>query len=75
MQSEPLTLSFEFASTDEYIRYVQDVALPIWGLLANESAERQDGVWRAVAGAHRPFEGADGVVRLPAESLLVRGRR
>lgn len=75
VQSEPLTVGFEFASTDEYIRYVQDVALPIWGLLANESAARKDGVWQAVADAHRPFEGADGVVRLSAESLLVWGRR
>jgi ubiquinone/menaquinone biosynthesis C-methylase UbiE len=75
VQSEPLNVSFEFASTDEYIRYVQDVALPIWGLLANESAERTEHVWRAVADAHRPFEGADGVVRLSAESLLVWGRR
>jgi hypothetical protein len=75
VQSEPLTVSFEFASTDEYIRYVQDVALPIWGLLANESAARKEGLWRAVADAHRPFEGADGVVRLSGESLLVRGRR
>ncbi len=75
VQSEPLTVSFEFASTDEYIRYVQDVALPIWGLLANESQARKEGVWRAVADAHRPFEGADGVVRLSAESLVARGRR
>jgi SAM-dependent methyltransferase len=75
VHSEPLTVSFEFASTDEYIRYVQDVALPIWGLLANESPTRKKAVWRAVADAHRPYGGADGVVRLPAESLLVWGRR
>jgi enediyne biosynthesis protein CalE5 len=75
VQSEPLNLTFEFASTDEYIRYVQDVALPIWGLLANDSEARKEQVWRSVADAHRPFQGADGVVRLEGESLLVWGRR
>jgi hypothetical protein len=75
VHSEPLTVSFEFASTDEYIRYVQDVALPIWGLMVDESAERKEQVWKAVADAHRPFEGPDGVMRLDGESILVSGRR
>lgn len=75
VQSEPLNITFEFTSTDEYVRYLQDVALPVWGLLAPESPERKEQVWGAIAEAHRPFEAADGVLRLEGESLLVWGRR
>lgn len=75
VQSEPLNVTFEFASTEQYMLYLQDVALPIWGLLAPENPERREQVWRAIAEAHRPFQGHDGVLRLEGESLLVWGRR
>lgn len=75
VQSEPLNVTFEFDSVDDYVRYLKDVAAPINNLLADRSEERKEAVWRAVAEANRQFVASDGTLRAEGESVLVAGRR
>jgi ubiquinone/menaquinone biosynthesis C-methylase UbiE len=41
VRSEPLALTFEWASAEHYTNFQQDIAAPIVALLAKESAERR----------------------------------
>lgn len=75
VQSEPLNITFEFDSLDDYVRYTKDVAAPINSLMADQSEERKEEVWSAVAEANREFVDPDGTLRVDAESVLVTGRR
>ncbi len=68
------TVTFEFASAEEFGRFVRDVARPI-PELERLPPERQDEIWAAVAEAARPFAGAGGAILMPNEALLVSGAR
>ena len=61
-------LAFEWASTEEFIRFHQEV-------LARYPAEQQAEVWRAIAEAARQFTTPDGSCRTENELLLAVGRR
>lgn len=63
VHSEPLNITFKFDSMDDYIRYLKDVAAPINNLIADQSEERKEEVWSAVAEANRQFVDPDGTLR------------
>jgi ubiquinone/menaquinone biosynthesis C-methylase UbiE len=42
IHSETLTVTFEFASAQEYVRFVQEISTPIQALLSKESTERRE---------------------------------
>lgn len=46
--SERLTLTFELASAEEYTQFHKDVSPPIHAMLANQTQERKEEIWKAV---------------------------
>jgi hypothetical protein len=75
IESESLTVTFEFASGDEYALFQQRVLNPTVELIGAQPAETQAKIWRSLADSTRPYLGADGVVRLPNECVCVAARR
>lgn len=75
VQTESLTVRFDFESLDEFLAYLQDVAAPIHNLLANQPPACRDDVWTAIADANRQFLDADGRLHLWGESIIVSGTR
>jgi SAM-dependent methyltransferase len=75
VHSEPLLLTFEWASAEDYTRFQQDIAAPIIAMVAKEPPERQDAVWRAITEAAQPYAGSDGKVRMAGEAICVAARR
>lgn len=75
VRSESFTVTYEFRSTDELLEHIRDVSAPIRSITATLSAERQAEFWGKLADAAVVFAGADGMVRLPNDSLIVAGQR
>lgn len=75
VRSEPLTLTFEWASAEDYTCFQQDIAAPIIAMLAKEPPERQATVWRAITEAARQYAGSDGRVRMAGEAICVVAQR
>ncbi len=73
--SESIPVTFEFASPDEYVRFQQEIRNPASRLIAEQPAETQAKIWKAVTDAVRAYAGADGVVRLPNECFCLTARR
>lgn len=75
VQSEPCTVTFEFASVDELLGHLGDVSAPIRMIMATLSPERQADFWEKLAAAAVPYIAADGMIRLPNDCLVVAGQR
>lgn len=75
IQSNRLTVTFQWSSPGDYTRFIQDIGAPIRALMASEPAERQTSIWQAVTEAVGPYVAQDGVVRLPAEAICIVGQR
>lgn len=75
IRSEPLVLTFEWASAEDYTRFQQDIAAPIVELVSKEAPARQAEVWRAITDAARQYAGTDGQVRMPGETICIVARR
>jgi SAM-dependent methyltransferase len=75
VRSEPYTVTFEFASMDEFLGHMGDVSAAIRMILATSSLEHQAGFWKKLADAALPFTAADGIIRLPNDCLVAVGRR
>ena len=73
--SERLTVTWAFASAEEFVELQQDVGAPLRALIADLPRERQEEVWQAIAEAARQYATADGGIRMPNEAILVVGRR
>lgn len=73
--SETFPVTFEFASMDEMLGYLRDVAAPIRTVIAAQSPERQAELWGKIAEADKRFQQPDGSVRIPNECLIVSGIR
>ena len=75
VRSERLTLTWDFASTDEFVQMTQDLAAPVTALLANHNPERQAEVWDAIAAAAQQYASTDGRIRVPSVAICVTGQR
>jgi SAM-dependent methyltransferase len=75
VRSEPFTVTYEFASLDDLLGYQGDVSAPLRTIMAAQSPERQAELWGTLADAAVAFAGADGVIRLANECLIVAGHR
>lgn len=75
VQSEPFTVTFVFASADEMVGHLEDVAAPLRAVMAAQSHERQAELRGKLAEAAAAFTDADGTIRLPNACLIVAGRR
>src|SRR5260221_9627624 len=73
--TEPMTLTLERTSIEEYVRFLQEVLVQINALLARYPVERQTEIWQAIAKAAQQFTTPDGTCRTENELLLVVGRR
>lgn len=75
VRSEPVTVTFVFASVDELRGYLRDVSAPVRAALARRSPEGQAEFWDKLATAAGAFAGDGAVLRLPNDCLLAAGRR
>src|SRR5712692_2240662 len=75
VQSEPFTVTFEFASVDELLGHLGEVSAPIRMIMAASSPEYQAEFWKKLADAAVPFTDADGMIRLSNECLVAAGQR
>ncbi|MBI4402029.1 MAG: methyltransferase domain-containing protein [Nitrospirae bacterium] len=75
IRSERLTVTFEWASAEDYTRFQQAIAAPINAMLADQPAERQASIWRAVTEAAQQHAVTGGAVRLANEAICVAARR
>jgi ubiquinone/menaquinone biosynthesis C-methylase UbiE len=49
IQIETQNVTFEFASANDYVNHVRDIAAPLKSLLDKEPLNRQDEIWKVVA--------------------------
>jgi SAM-dependent methyltransferase len=75
VQTEPMLLTLEWASVDDYIRFQQAILTGFNTMLAKFPAEQQAEVWRAIAEAAMQSTTPDGRCRTENEVLLAVGRR
>jgi enediyne biosynthesis protein CalE5 len=75
VQSEPFTVTFVFASVDEFLGHLAEVSAPIQMIMATSSPERQAEFWAKLAAAVVPFTDASGIVHLANDCLVASGRR
>ena len=75
VQTEPMTLTFEWASVDDYLRFQQAILTGFNSMLAKYPAEQQAEVWRAIAEAAGQSTTSDGRCHTENEVLLAVGWR
>jgi SAM-dependent methyltransferase len=75
VQSETMTILFEFASAEDYTRFHQAIAAPVKAMIAHLSPQEQSHIWQEITEAARHYATADGSVQVPGELLCVTGRR
>ena len=75
ISDESMTVTFEFASGEEYARFQQRIQNPTTKLIGAQPTEVQAEIWQAVGASTAPYAGADGVIRLPNECVFVVARR
>ncbi len=75
VRSERLTVTFEWASAEDYTRFQQAIAAPIIAMVEAQPVERRAGIWQAVTDAARQRADADGRVRMANEVFCVIGHR
>ena len=74
VSTEPMMLTLEWASVDDYIRFQQAILTGFNIMLAKFPAEQQAEVWRAIAEAAGQSTTPDGRCRTENELLLAVGR-
>jgi enediyne biosynthesis protein CalE5 len=72
--TEPMMLTLEWASVDDYIRFQQAILTGFNAMLAKFPAEQQAEVWRAIAEAAEQSTTLDSRCRTENEVLLAVGR-
>ncbi len=75
VQCEPFTVTFEFASMDEFLGHLGDVSAPIRMIMATLSPLDQAEFWKKLADAAAQFADAYGVIHLPNACLVAAGQR
>ena len=75
VHTEPMLLTLEWASVDDYIRFQQAILTGFNAMLAKFPAEQQADVWRAIAEVAGQSTTPDGRCRTENEVVLAVGRR
>jgi enediyne biosynthesis protein CalE5 len=75
VQTEPMLVTLEWASVDDYLRFQQAILTGFNALLAKYPAEQQAEVWRAIADIAKHSTMPDGRCRTENEVILDVGRR
>ncbi len=75
VHTEPMLLTLEWASVDDYIRFQQAILTGFNTMLAKFPVERQAEIWQAISEAAQQFITPDGTCRTENELILMVGRR
>lgn len=75
VQTEPMLVTLEWASVDDYLRFQQAILTGFNALLAKFPAEQQAAVWQAIADRAKGSTTPDGRCRTENELLLAVGQR
>jgi SAM-dependent methyltransferase len=75
VQTEPMLLTLEWASVDDYLRFQQAILTGFTAMLAKFPAAQQAEVWRAIAEVARQSTTPDGRCHTENEVVLAVGRR
>lgn len=75
VQTEPMLLTLEWASVDDYIHFQQAILTGFNAMLAKFPAEQQAAVWQDIAETAKQSTTTDGRCRTENEVLLAVGRR
>jgi enediyne biosynthesis protein CalE5 len=71
---EEMELTFDWASPEEFSRYIKDVVAPIIKMVEAHPEDVQEKAWKAIADDIRSEAESDGRLRLPNKVLLAVGR-
>jgi enediyne biosynthesis protein CalE5 len=74
VEVDELEITFEYDSTEEFTRSVQELVPPITNLVKSHPPEVQHQVWQAVADAARAHVSGDGSLRLTNLVLVAAGK-
>jgi hypothetical protein len=76
VSSEKVTVTFEFASLDDFVQYNKDAIAPLKAMVASLSPARQERIWDEIRErTAKHFGTYDGKLLMPAEVICVVGRR
>jgi len=68
---ERINVIFTFSSPEEYTQFNQAIAAPINAMLADQSRERKEEIWKAVTESASRYVDATGSVKLDNESICI----
>jgi ubiquinone/menaquinone biosynthesis C-methylase UbiE len=68
---ERINVIFTFSSAEEYTQFNQAIAAPINAMLADQSPERREEIWKAVTETARSYTDNTGNVKLDNESICI----
>ena len=74
VQTENVTVTFEFASMDTFIQYYKDTAAPVVALLKDKTAAQQEEFWKELAEAAGQYSSAIGL-RIPNTAVCAVGMK
>ena len=71
LEIESKTVTFSWASAEEYTQWIKDIASPIKAMLADKPEDIQKKGWDAVTEAARAYEADDGSVVIDNQSICI----
>ncbi|MCC2647454.1 MAG: ubiE [Nitrososphaeraceae archaeon] len=77
VHTESLTVSFQLASAEDYACCTKELSAPITAMLSNETEERKEEIWKAVAkeAARKYTDTTTGCIRLDNEVICIAGKK
>jgi ubiquinone/menaquinone biosynthesis C-methylase UbiE len=76
VKSENFRVTFDFDSSEDYVRFTQDIAAPVNMMLANETAEKRAEIWNVVTDKVKSqYVNENGRVVLDNETICVVANR
>jgi ubiquinone/menaquinone biosynthesis C-methylase UbiE len=73
---ERINVAFEFDSAEEYTNFTKDIAAPVLAMLADQSLDRKEQIWKAVTEAARKYVKSNtGAIILDNEAICIVGRK
>lgn len=75
VRTEKMTVTFSFSSAEDFMRFHRSIAAPIHTMIAGQTDERKEELWKSIADAARPYAGPGGRIDLDNEVICATGRR
>jgi hypothetical protein len=73
---ERINVTFEFDSAEDYTKFTQDIAAPVHAVLANQTLERKEHIWKAVSKAAEKYVNSPkGSIHLNNEAICIVGTK